>query len=105
MEMPEPLLTLQRHLLRHSGGDRVMAQVLSTIPIHGLEEVLVAVEIALELGRPSGEHVRNVLGRLKTPSTREVALVTALHVRIEPVANVSRYEALRNIATETHHVP
>jgi len=105
MEMPEPLLTLQRHLLRHSGGDRVMAQVLSTIPIHGLEEVLVAVEIALESGRPSGEHVLNVLGRLKTPSTPEVALVTALHVRIEPVANVSRYEALRNIATETHHVP
>jgi len=82
-----------------------MAQVLSTILIHGLEEVLVAVEIALESGRPSGVHVLNVLGRLKTPSTPEVALVTSLHVRIESAANVSRYQALRNIATETHHAP
>ena len=105
MEMPEPLLALQRHLLRHPGGDRVMAQVLSAIPVHGIEEVLVAVEIALESGRPSGEHVLNVLGRLKNPSTPEAILVTSLNVRVEPAANVSRYETLRNIATETHHVP
>lgn len=105
MEMPEPLLALQRHLLRHPGGGRVMAQVLSAIPVHGIEEVLVAVEIALESGRPSGEHVLNVLGRLKNPSTPEAILVTSLNVRVEPAANVSRYETLRNIATETHHVP
>ena len=105
MEMPEPLLALQRHLLRHPGGDRVMAQVLSAIPVHGIEEVLVAVEIALESGRPSGEHVLNVLGRLKNPSTPETVAVTSLNVRIEPAANVSRYETLRNITTETHHVP
>jgi hypothetical protein len=33
--------------------------------VHGLEAVLVAAELALEAGRPSAEHVLNVLARLK----------------------------------------
>ena len=82
-----------------------MAQVLSAIPVHGIEEVLVAVEIALESGHPSGEHVLNVLGRLKSPATPETVLVSPLSVRIEPLANVSRYETLRNIPIEINHVP
>lgn len=105
LTMPDPLLSLQRHLLRHTGGDRIMAQVLSAIPVHGIEEVLVAVEIALESGHPSGEHVLNVLGRLKSPATPETVLVSPLSVRIEPLANVSRYETLRNIPIEINHVP
>jgi hypothetical protein len=48
--MPEPLQELQRQLLRHSGGDRVMAQVLMGVSLHGLEAVLVAVELALQSG-------------------------------------------------------
>lgn len=105
MTMPDSLLSLQRHLLRHTGGDRVMAQVLSAIPVHGIEEVLVAVEIALESGHPSGEHVLNVLGRLKNHVTPETVLVPPLNLRVEPQANVSRYETLRNIPTEINHVP
>lgn len=42
--MPDPLQELQRQLLGHSGGDRVMAQVLMGVSLHGLEAVLVAVE-------------------------------------------------------------
>ena len=94
--MPEALQSLQRHLLKHPGGDRVMAQVLSVIPIHGLEAVLVAVEIALESGRPSGEHVLNVLGRLKGPPPQENILSIPLVLQEEPEANVSRYEQLRS---------
>lgn len=95
--MPEVLLNLQRHLLKHPGGDRVMAQVLSAIPLHGLDAVLVAVELALESGRPSGEHVLNVLGRLKGPAPQETETVLSipLVLREEPMANVSRYEQLR----------
>ncbi len=37
--MPPALQLLQRHLLKHPGGDRIMAQVLSSIPIHGLDMV------------------------------------------------------------------
>ncbi len=38
--MPAPLLQLQRHLLRHEGGDRVMAQVLAAVPLLLGEEPL-----------------------------------------------------------------
>ena len=93
--MPEALLNLQRHLLKHPGGDRVMAEVLSAIPLHGLEAVIVSVELALESGRPSGEHVMNILARLKGPATQEHVLTTALMLLEEPQANVSRYEQLR----------
>jgi hypothetical protein len=93
--MPDALQSLQRHLLKYPGGDRVMAEVLSAIPLHSLEAVLVAVELALESGRPSGEHVLNVLGRLKGPVPQENILSVPLVLREEPQANVSRYEQLR----------
>jgi transposase len=101
--MPKALLNLQRHLLKHPGGDRVMAQVLSAIPLHGLDAVLVAVELALESGRPSGEHVMNVLGRLKGPVPQETIVSAPLALKEEPVANVSRYEQLRS-KTEVNNV-
>lgn len=41
-----------------------MAQVLAAVPRFGLESVLVAVELVLESGRASAEHVLNVLTRL-----------------------------------------
>lgn len=103
--MPEPLLQLQRHLLKHPGGDRVMAQVLAAIPVHGLDAVLVAVELALESGRPSGEHVLNVLARLKDESAPVPAIAAPLALREEPAANVDRYDALRQAGqTEADHV-
>ncbi|MCB1953764.1 MAG: IS21 family transposase, partial [Rhodocyclaceae bacterium] len=100
-EMPEPLLRLQRHLLRQSGGDRVMADVLGAIPHHGLDAVLVAAELALESGRPSGEHVLNVLARLKSGMAPTTQVVTTLAVREEPKSDVHRYDRLR---TEARHV-
>lgn len=105
--MPEPLVRLQGCLLKHPGGDRVMAQVLAAVPVHGIEAVLVAVEIALESGRPSGEHVMNVLGRLKSPSVAPVADMpgTALTLAEEPAVAVDRYEQLRSGPdTELTHV-
>lgn len=104
MTMPDALLRLQRHLIKHAGGDRVMAQVLSAIPLHGVEAVLVAVECALESGRPSGEHVMNVLGRLKETSGQEDLIATPIVLREEPVANVARYEQLRTINQEINDV-
>jgi hypothetical protein len=46
--MPEPLLRLRQGLMRHDGGDKTMAQVLNCVSIHGLEAVLVAVELVIE---------------------------------------------------------
>jgi len=97
--MPEVLQTLQRHLLHHIGGDRVMAQVLAAVPAHGLEAVLVAAELALEAGRPSAEHVLNVLARLKdgAEALRRIAPETAIGPALHesPRADVQRYDRLR----------
>jgi transposase len=97
--MPEVLQTLQRHLLRHPGGDRVMTQVLAAVPVHGLDAVLVAAEMALEAGRPSAEHVLNVLARLKdgVPALEPIEGAPAL--RQEPRADVQRYDSLREART------
>lgn len=74
-----------------------MAQVLAAVPVHGLEAVLVAAELALEAGRPSAEHVLNVLARLKEGATaiRELNQLTPT-LKEEPRADVLRYDALRN---------
>jgi len=60
--------------------------------------VLVAVEVALESGRPSGEHVLNVLARLKSPSLPLAAAMPAVPLTLaeEPLADVDRYERLRS---------
>ncbi len=93
-QMPEPLVILQRHLLKQVGGDRVMADVLGAIVPHGLDALVVAVELALESGRPSAEHVMNVLARLKSAS-QPATVETALVVQEEPQANITRYDHLR----------
>ena len=93
-DLPAPLLQLSRHLLRRAGGDRVMAQVLAAVPRFGLEAVLVAVELALESGRPSAEHVLNLLARLhEGPPPDRVE--TALTVTTAPLADTARYDHLR----------
>ena len=93
--MPEPLLELQRQLLKNPGGDRVMAKVLTGVTLHGLEPVLVAVELALQAGRVSADHVLNILSRLQE-NKAEVAELSAPFELNEPAkANVQRYDALR----------
>jgi hypothetical protein len=80
-----------------------MAKVLSAVPSFGLEAVLVAVELVLESGRPSAEHVLNVLARLKEgPPPQSVE--TSLSVKTAPVADPQRYDALREaLGTEVSH--
>jgi transposase len=97
-DLPEPLQKLRRALLRESGGDRIMAQVLAIVPSAGLDAVLVAVELALENSPPSGrvsvEHVINVLGRLNAPPLPE-NVETALQTTTPPLADTARYDSLR----------
>ena len=93
-DMPEPLKRLSQALLRRAGGDRVIAQVLAAVPQHGLEALLVAVELVLESGRPSAEHVLNVLARLRDGPLPE-SVSTTLTVDEPPTTDTSRYDALR----------
>ena len=102
LTMPEPLQELQRQLLKHPGGDRVMAQVLTAVPLHGVEAVIVAVELALQAGHVSGEHVLNLLARLseQRPPTEPVHCAMDLVTPSEP--DVHRYDRLRSAKEEGH---
>ena len=94
-DMPAPLQRLRTLLLRREGGDRMMAKVLAEVPKAGLEHVLVAVELVLESGAPSAEHVENMLNRLKSPPMPK-AIDSPLQVSEEPVADTGRYDRLRD---------
>jgi hypothetical protein len=109
--MPKELLQLRQALMRYPGGDRTMADVLSTVPRAGLDAVLVAVSIALEDVTPSGqlsvEHIENVLSRLNSPPTPELAQ-TDIQLKEAPRADTARYDLLRDIEQqepEIHHAP
>jgi hypothetical protein len=103
LDLPPALLRLRQCLLRHPGGDRLMAQVLAMVPKAGLDAVLVSVEVVLEGVTPSGsisvEHVRNVLARLNSPSMPEHAQ-TSLQLSHVPEANTARYDRLRTTEDE-----
>jgi hypothetical protein len=98
-EMPAPFAKLQTALRRRERqqGDRTMARVLAAVPAHGLEAVLVAVELVLESGVLSVEHVINVLARL-SPSPRPAQVETSLKLTEEPLADTSRYDSLNALA-------
>ena len=93
-DMPTPLKQLRLGLMRHEGGDKIMAQVLAAVPTAGLDAVLVAVELVIESGALSAEHVLNVLARLNA-SPPPGCVETSLQLKEVPLANTSRYDSLR----------
>ena len=64
------------------------------MPTAGLEAVLVAVELVIESGVLSAEHVLNVLARLNASPTPP-HVETHLTLNEAPVANTERYDSLR----------
>jgi hypothetical protein len=85
-DMPVPRKQLKPGLMRHAGGDRVMARVLAAVPTAGLDAVLVAVALVVESGALSAEHVENVLARLNA-SPQPPSVETSLQLREAPLAN------------------
>jgi len=102
-DMPQPLIKLQAALVRRERqeGSRVMARVLAAVPAHGLEAVLVAVELVLESGMHSAEHVLNVLARLNQ-QPQPARVETSLKLKEEPLADTARYDSLTG--QEVSHV-
>jgi len=97
-ELPEGFKRLQTVLLKHPGGDREMAEILALVLHHDESAVLAAVELALESEAPSKQHVLNLLGRLlELPPPAPVTAPSALALTEEPVANVLRYDSLREV--------
>lgn len=73
-----------------------MTQVLAAVPIAGLDAVLVVVlvELVLESGSLSADHILNVLARL-TFTAAHPSAETSLQLKVAPVANTARYDRLR----------
>ena len=100
-EMPDAFRRLQNHLLKRPGGDREMAEILALVLQHDEQAVLCAVELALEAGVPTKTHTHtlNILHRLtdgKAPPASPIDAPQALRLTREPVANVERYDGLRD---------
>ena len=64
MTLPESFRRLQMLLLKRPGGDREMVDILALVLHHDEQAVVCAVELALESGSASKQHVLNVLSRL-----------------------------------------
>jgi len=79
-----------------------MAQVLSAVTLHGLSDVLVAVELALQSGRVSAEHVLNVLARLKESRQPAMEIETSLRLSEPARADVFRYDSLLTTQEADH---
>jgi hypothetical protein len=96
VELPEGFRRLQAILTKRAGGDREMVEILGLVLHHDEQAVLAAVELALESGAPSKQHVLNLLGRLvEMAPPAPVDAPQALKLAVEPEANVSRYDQLR----------
>ena len=89
--------------MRDTGGDKIMAQVLAVIPSAGLDAVLVAVELVLESGAVSAEHVINVVARLKAGPVPE-CVETSLTLNEAPLADTRRYDTLRDVDEDAFDV-
>jgi transposase len=97
-ELPPAFRQLQELMLRRPGGDRDMVDILALVLQHDEQAVLVAVEMALAAGVPTKTHVLNLLHRLidgKTTTEPDIDTPQALILRLEPKADVERYDGLR----------
>ena len=77
-----------------------MVEIMALVLQHDEQAVLCAVELALEAGVPTKTHILNILHRLtdgKAPPAPPVDAPQALRLRREPVANVERYDDLREM--------
>jgi transposase len=94
--MPESFKHLQSVLLQRERGDKEMVEVLSLILHHDEADVVKAVEMALDAGCPSKQHVMNCLSRLISPlPPAPIPVVSGLQLTTEPTSDTSRYDTLR----------
>ncbi|MHB8744883.1 MAG: IS21 family transposase [Sulfuricaulis sp.] len=94
--LPDGFRRLQAVLLKRPGGDREMVDILALVLHHDEQAVVCAVELALESGIASKQHVLNLLSRLIEPAPpAPMDTPAGLALRDEPQANVHRYDSLR----------
>jgi hypothetical protein len=101
-EFPPGFQKLQAKLLKRPGGDREMVEILALVLLHDERMVLMAVDLALDAGAASKQTVLNILSRLlDSPPLPPLQAPQAFALEVEPLANVDRYDQLRD--REDHH--
>jgi hypothetical protein len=90
-DLPAPLQQLRRALLREArAASASWRRCWRLVPTHGLDAVLVAVDLVLETGRPSAEHVLNVLTRLREGPPPQAIATVLQRWRSAPLAAIRR---------------
>jgi transposase len=95
-DLPEGFRQLQALLLKRPGGDREMVDVLALVLLHDERLVEQAITEALQVERPSKQHVLNCLSRIgESPKPKPSLPPPALKLVTEPLADTDRYDRLR----------
>ena len=96
--LPEALEAVRERLGAFDDGDREMVRILAAVPEDGLEEVCAACTDALDGGAVSADVVLNILSRRRDPGPApRIELPERLRLSVEPEADCSRYDSLREI--------
>ena len=100
--LPDSFKALRSRLLKRTGGDREMVDILALVLLHDEQLVEQAVARALDVGEASKQHVLNCLSRLEEPCRPQpLKPPSALKLVTEPLADAARYDKLRR----TRHEP
>ena len=100
-DLPLSIARVRNRLSRYPGGDREFVDILRASQRHGMDIVEQACRKALSEGTVRGEIILNLIARSCDPLPVDSAQVPdSLSVTVEPTADCSRYDALRQ---EVHH--
>jgi transposase len=94
-DLPESILQMRQALIGKRSGDREFVKILQAIPVHGLDAVTIACEMALKEGLPGGDYVLNLISRLRpgvTVTPGDISVYPVL--KEEPTSDCKRYDGL-----------
>ena len=95
--LPGALERIRRRLAGSDDGDRQMVKIFAAVLTDGMSEVEAACAQALSEGVHSADVVLNILARRRDPEPAEpIHTPAALRLRHAPVADCTRYDALRS---------
>jgi transposase len=102
--LPDGLQQIRVLLMKRRGGDRECAAIFRAIPLHGLEAVNVACELALTDKVISADYIFNLLSRLH-PTPPQILVATPDHLKLakEPESNCDRYNQLLRSSNHVLH--
>lgn len=90
-QMPESLARA-RVALKRTDGEKEFVKLLLLLRDYGLDEVCVAVDLALEQGVPYAGRVENILRRLDDETPPPQGCPVIIRLRVEPAADPSVYD-------------